>query len=219
MSCTSSITSIHQSCWLETSAKYVLAIVNQLIDILGSKVGCAYNIGCAFMKTLKNSSLSEKAKNALFCLIVGAFHGHAHNWACQLNWHPLYIKGTSHSEGEGYECILVIKWPCSRHSTCHPIPLPSSHQGTLCFLGSRQICQFKYVILSRASIPTKLLWFWKVDLFKIIIGKLFKLSSLLRLNLQFYEQNYRSWTKIPISTWLWRGSIFLICKRHLLQQP
>jgi hypothetical protein len=91
---------------MEPSAKYPLALVNRLIDILGSKVGCAYDIGCAFSKTLENSSLSDKAKDALFRLMVGAFHGHAHNRLCQLRWHPLYIKGTGHTEGEGCEHIF-----------------------------------------------------------------------------------------------------------------
>jgi hypothetical protein len=50
--------------------------------------------------------LSAKAKDAEFRLMVGAFHGHAHNRACQLEWHPLYIKGTGHSEGEGCEHVF-----------------------------------------------------------------------------------------------------------------
>jgi Kyakuja-Dileera-Zisupton transposase len=34
----------------QLSAKYALAIVDRLIDIIGSKIGCAYDIGCAFSK-------------------------------------------------------------------------------------------------------------------------------------------------------------------------
>ncbi|KAF8230115.1 hypothetical protein L208DRAFT_1070733, partial [Tricholoma matsutake] len=64
-------------------------------------------IGCAFTTTLENSSLSEKVKDAIFCMMVGAFHGHAHNRACQLEWHPLYIKGTGHSDGEGCEHVFA----------------------------------------------------------------------------------------------------------------
>src|ERR1700733_10719313 len=91
----------------QTSVKYVLAIVDHLIDIIGNKVGCAYDIGCAFSKTLQRSSLAEKAKDASFHLMVGAFHGHAHNRACQLEWHPLYIQGTGHSDGEGCEHVFA----------------------------------------------------------------------------------------------------------------
>jgi len=102
----------------EFSAKYGLAVVNQLIDAFGAKIGCAYDIGCAFSKTLKNSSISQKAKDAAFRLMIGAFHGHAHNCHCQLQWHPLYIQGTGHSGGEGCEHVFSssndLAW-----STCH----------------------------------------------------------------------------------------------------
>ena len=91
----------------EPSAKYALAIVDCLIDIIGSGIGCAYDIGCAFATTLENSRLSEKVKDAIFRMMVGAFHGHAHNRACQLEWHPLYIKGTGHSNGEGCEHVFA----------------------------------------------------------------------------------------------------------------
>lgn len=39
-------------------------------------------------------------------MMIGTFHGHAHNWQCQLDWHPKYISGTGHSEGEGCEHIF-----------------------------------------------------------------------------------------------------------------
>lgn len=38
--------------------------------------------------------------------MVGAFHGHAHNRSCQLKWHPTYIEGTGHTEGEGCEHVF-----------------------------------------------------------------------------------------------------------------
>ncbi|KAF8120559.1 hypothetical protein EV363DRAFT_1189218 [Boletus edulis] len=38
--------------------------------------------------------------------MVGAFHGHAHNRQCQLKWHPMYIPGTGHTEGEGCEHVF-----------------------------------------------------------------------------------------------------------------
>jgi Kyakuja-Dileera-Zisupton transposase len=57
-------------------------IVNQLIDILVPGIGCAYDIGCTFLQMVENSGLSEKVKNALFWLMVGVFHVHAHNCMC-----------------------------------------------------------------------------------------------------------------------------------------
>ncbi|KAF8545568.1 hypothetical protein OG21DRAFT_1479759 [Imleria badia] len=38
--------------------------------------------------------------------MVGTFHGHAHNCQCQLKWHPMYIPGTGHTEGEGCEHVF-----------------------------------------------------------------------------------------------------------------
>lgn len=81
-------------------------MVNRLMEDVGSKIGCAYDIGCAFSKTLANSSLGERAKELEFRMMVGAFHGHAHNRGCQLQWHPLYMTGTGHSEGEGCEHVF-----------------------------------------------------------------------------------------------------------------
>ncbi|OAX32389.1 hypothetical protein K503DRAFT_702095, partial [Rhizopogon vinicolor AM-OR11-026] len=51
-------------------------------------------------------------------MMVGAFHGHAHNRRCQIDWHPTYIKGTRHSEGEGCEHIFLIQCACMGHLPC-----------------------------------------------------------------------------------------------------
>ncbi|KAG1857138.1 hypothetical protein F4604DRAFT_1883079 [Suillus subluteus] len=43
--------------WSGELAKYSLAIIEKLLTIYGKNGGCAYDIGCAFSKTLTNSSL------------------------------------------------------------------------------------------------------------------------------------------------------------------
>ena len=73
---------------------------------LGDNVGCAYDIGCTFQKTLNNSSLGPRTRASGFRLMVGAFHGYAHKRTCQLVWHPLHIKGTGRTEGEGCEHVF-----------------------------------------------------------------------------------------------------------------
>ncbi|KAG2738887.1 hypothetical protein P692DRAFT_201842716 [Suillus brevipes Sb2] len=101
-------------------SKYPLAIVDKLLATYGKGGGCAYDIGCAFTKTLSNSSLAPRAQQLGFRLMVGAFHGHAHNRKCQLDWHPMYIPGTGHSEGEGCEHIFSASNALARgtrHST------------------------------------------------------------------------------------------------------
>src|ERR1700690_2333748 len=89
--------------------KYPLVMVDQLLKVYGPifpKIGCAYDIGCGFATTLNNSCLGPSAREHQFRLMVGAFHGHAHNRECQLQWHPLYLKGTGHFEGEGCEHVF-----------------------------------------------------------------------------------------------------------------
>ena len=95
-------------------------MTNQLIGIIGSKICCAYDIGCAFNTTLNRSSLRYYVEANKFCLMVGSFHGHALNRLCQLQWHPTYIQGTGHSEGEGCEHIVSSSnnlARASRHAT------------------------------------------------------------------------------------------------------
>jgi len=73
---------------------------------VGENIGCAYDIGCTFQKTVQNSTLGDRAKASGIRFMVGAFHGYAHNRACQLKWHPLYMKGTGRTEGEGCEHVF-----------------------------------------------------------------------------------------------------------------
>lgn len=99
-------------------AKYPLALLNHLMSVFREKGGCAYDIGCAFAKTLANSSLGPRAAALDLRLMVGAFHGHAHNRRCQLDWHPMYINGTGHTEGEGCEHVFSASNELAR-STRH----------------------------------------------------------------------------------------------------
>ncbi|KAG1839898.1 hypothetical protein DFJ58DRAFT_718476 [Suillus subalutaceus] len=87
-------------------AKYPLALMSQLLSVFGANASCAYDIGCAFSKTLGNSSLGPLAQSLNLRMMVGAFHGHAHNRRCQLDWHPMYIEGTGLTEGEGCEHVF-----------------------------------------------------------------------------------------------------------------
>jgi hypothetical protein len=87
-------------------AKYPLAIIDRLLSVYGPNGGCAYDIGCVFSKTVDTSSLGPRTQALGLCFMVGTFHGHAHNRLCQLDWHPMYITGAGHAEGEGCEHIF-----------------------------------------------------------------------------------------------------------------
>ena len=82
--------------------KYPLAVVNRLYDLYGADIGLGYDIFCAFIKTLLRSSLGAKTIAMRLQGVVPAFHGHAHNRACQVQWHPMYVEGVGLEDFE--EC-------------------------------------------------------------------------------------------------------------------
>ncbi|KAF7369452.1 hypothetical protein MVEN_00274600 [Mycena venus] len=82
--------------------KYPLAMVKRLLDEYGADIGLGYDIMCAFFKTLLRSSLGARVTAMRMQGVVPAFHGHAHNRACQIGWHPLYVDGVGLEDFE--EC-------------------------------------------------------------------------------------------------------------------
>ncbi|KAJ6624350.1 hypothetical protein B0H10DRAFT_1784979 [Mycena sp. CBHHK59/15] len=82
--------------------KYPLAIVKWLMDMYGEDMCLGYNIMCAFIKTLLRSSLGTHVVVMRMHSVVPTFHGHAHNRACQIGWHLLYVEGVGLEEFE--EC-------------------------------------------------------------------------------------------------------------------
>ncbi|KAG1750862.1 hypothetical protein EDB19DRAFT_1893370 [Suillus lakei] len=104
-------------------AKYALATVDHLMTVYGENGACTYDIGCAFSKTLSTSSLGPRAQSLALHMMVGAFHGHAHNRKCQLDWHLMFITGTGHTEGEGCEHIFSssneLVWSTRHASAFH----------------------------------------------------------------------------------------------------
>lgn len=85
------------------SAKYPLAITNLLLQAFGCDVGIGYDIGCQFLKTVKNSPLGDLASQLNFQSLVGSFHGHAHERLCQISHLATYVKGLGLEDLEGCE--------------------------------------------------------------------------------------------------------------------
>ncbi|KAG1763804.1 hypothetical protein EV702DRAFT_982577, partial [Suillus placidus] len=74
--------------------KYLLTIVDALIDLYGQDIGVGYDVGCTFSKIVQDSPLlSTKAHDARIKFCINAFHGYAHNCLCQIQHHPLYLSG------------------------------------------------------------------------------------------------------------------------------
>lgn len=73
-------------------AKYPLAVVDYLLANLEGTIGMGYDIGCKFKATVAKSSLQPVAATR-YKSLVGAFHGHAHNRRCQLDFLATYVRG------------------------------------------------------------------------------------------------------------------------------
>ena len=64
-------------------AKYPLAMIYKLLTNMKGVLGMGYDIGCSFEATVRDSPIPSDLKHR-FKSLVGIFHGHAHNWLCQL---------------------------------------------------------------------------------------------------------------------------------------
>ncbi|KAJ7814400.1 hypothetical protein B0H14DRAFT_3090110 [Mycena olivaceomarginata] len=71
-------------------AKYPLAVVEELLDAFGMKLGIGYNVGCHFRATVANSELGNEAWEKQLKCLVGSFHAHTHNRLCQLRFSATY---------------------------------------------------------------------------------------------------------------------------------
>ncbi|KAJ7807675.1 hypothetical protein B0H14DRAFT_3483034 [Mycena olivaceomarginata] len=98
-------------------AKYPLAVVQELLDVFGMKLGAGYNIGCHFDATVRYSQLGDQARaNKLKCL-VGLFHRHAHNRLCQLSFLATYVEGMGLEDLEG--CKRYFLHSNALAKSCH----------------------------------------------------------------------------------------------------
>jgi len=89
-------------------AKYPLAVVDHHINMLGNDQATGYDIGCSFTSTVATSKLvGPKAEQAAYRFSVNSFHGYAHSRVCQLDHHPLYLKGWGIEDLEGLECVFL----------------------------------------------------------------------------------------------------------------
>ncbi|KAF6754506.1 hypothetical protein DFP72DRAFT_1068533 [Ephemerocybe angulata] len=84
-------------------AKYPLSIINRALEVLGDKLLIGYDIGCAFEGTIKSTTLGKKFVDSGSRCCVNAYHGYAHNYACQVKNHPNNIEGVGIEDLETME--------------------------------------------------------------------------------------------------------------------
>ncbi|KAJ6591774.1 hypothetical protein DFH09DRAFT_1306483 [Mycena vulgaris] len=88
--------------------KYPIAVVKRLLDVYGADAGIGYNIMCVFYKTLLCSTMGHRVVALRLRGVVPAFHDHAHNRACQIGWHPLYVEGVGLEDFEECERTFCL---------------------------------------------------------------------------------------------------------------
>ncbi|KAI0652680.1 hypothetical protein C8Q79DRAFT_997654 [Trametes meyenii] len=71
-------------------AKYPLAVIAKVLEILGPRQLIRYDIGCVFGGTILRSSLGPEFRKLDCRCCVDAFHGYSHNHRCQTQHHPSY---------------------------------------------------------------------------------------------------------------------------------
>ncbi|KAJ7062969.1 hypothetical protein B0H15DRAFT_794779 [Mycena belliarum] len=84
-------------------AKYPLSVQKELLEAFGLNLGSGYDVGCHFEGTVRNSELGGFAREMNLKCLVGAFHGHAHNRLCQLEFLATYVEGLGLEDLEGCE--------------------------------------------------------------------------------------------------------------------
>ena len=67
--------------------------ISYLMDVFPRSLGLGYDIACSFSRTVKRSCIGPKAKADGLRLVIPAFHAHAHNRQCQLDFHILMSAG------------------------------------------------------------------------------------------------------------------------------
>lgn len=90
------------------SARYPLAIVAKALEVFNSEqpVLFGYDIGCSFKETIKKSLLGPLFEQWQWCCCTNAFHGTAHNYACQIENHPNVIEGIGLEDLETLERVF-----------------------------------------------------------------------------------------------------------------
>ncbi|UOH79962.1 hypothetical protein LQV05_002611 [Cryptococcus neoformans] len=101
---------------------YPLALIQYILFDVDPdvRVGLLYDIGCNFESHLRHrkflaEELDDRVNDVRRRLAIGVavFHAYAHDWLCQLRYHPRLIPGFGLSDGEGGGALLVcIGSPC-----------------------------------------------------------------------------------------------------------
>lgn len=89
-------------------------MVAKALEVFGDNVFIAYDIGCSFSATVRNSSLGPIVRTKGLRFGTPAWHGWSHNRQCQLDYHPLFTIGLGLEDAEGCERVFSRTNGCAR---------------------------------------------------------------------------------------------------------
>ncbi|KAH9846255.1 hypothetical protein C2E23DRAFT_872456 [Lenzites betulinus] len=103
-------------------ARYPLATIAKVLDVLEERTLGGYDVGCSLIGTIERSSLGRRFTERQSRLCVNAFHGYSHEYSCQVRHHPTYIEGTGLEDLETMERIFSASnhlAPIIRYATAY----------------------------------------------------------------------------------------------------
>ncbi|KAH9847640.1 hypothetical protein C2E23DRAFT_729996, partial [Lenzites betulinus] len=103
-------------------ARYPLATIAKVIEVLDERSLGGYDVGCSLIGTIERSSLGRRFAERQSRLCVNAFHGYSHEYSCQVQHHPTYIRGTGLEDLETMERIFSASnhlAPVIRYATAY----------------------------------------------------------------------------------------------------
>lgn len=81
-------------------------MVSKALEVFDGQILFGYDIGCSFQTTVKHSSLGTRFDERGCRCCTNAFHGTAHNYACQVKNHPNIIEGMGLEDLETLERVF-----------------------------------------------------------------------------------------------------------------
>ncbi|KAH9825058.1 hypothetical protein DFH28DRAFT_1077494 [Melampsora americana] len=82
---------------------YAITILDNILQAFPeARVGVLYDIGCHLDVHLEKRNLLPQYRKQL-AFATSVFHAYAHQWPCQIMYHPRFIKHFGLSDGEGLE--------------------------------------------------------------------------------------------------------------------
>lgn len=85
------------------SYDYALALLDHATKTISPDLYAAYDVGCSFCQTVKNSALSDMVTSGRVKIMCDSLHAIGHDRKCQLQFNPRFIDGTGTEDSQQAE--------------------------------------------------------------------------------------------------------------------